>query len=146
MNDIITHYLNLPHAVKGMVLPTPDGDYEIIINAAYSREQQQQIYHHEMRHILLGHYQQPCRPLPILEAEASSTGLLDDRIVKVSFQGLALPVGPVRPSTVHIGGNAPPLRAITAASLQFTRPCLSACCRSAQLHRIRKAALTGFLA
>lgn len=96
MNDVFTVAIPLPPSVQGMVATTPDGDYQIFINAGYSLEKQREIFDHEMRHILLGHYQQNERPIAIQECEADDKQLILDKIRQAQQQGLPLINGLLR--------------------------------------------------
>lgn len=88
MDNISVHLVQLPLAVKGVVSPSADGDYTIYINSLYNDVQRREIYDHEMRHILLGHYAQPDRPVTHQEAEASEATLLKSQIVDATLRGL----------------------------------------------------------
>lgn len=96
MNDIFSRAIAMPLAVQGMVATTPEGDYQIIINAAYSLEKQREIFNHEMRHILLGHYQQQTRSLAAQEWEANDKQLLLEKIKEAERTGLPLINGLLR--------------------------------------------------
>lgn len=89
MNDIIVCYIKLPMRVNGMVLPTPEGDYQILINASLSAWQQQQAFNHEVRHLLAGHHQSH-RPVQALEAEANAKDALLEMIKDAEKNGLPL--------------------------------------------------------
>lgn len=89
MNDIILCYLELPYKVNGLVVPTHEGDYQIFINALLSAEQQRKTYNHEVRHLLLGHYEQPDRDIREVECEADRAVLLE-RIKDAEANGLPL--------------------------------------------------------
>ena len=43
--------LDLPIGVKGMVCESPDGHYNVYLNARYNWETQRQAMRHELRHI-----------------------------------------------------------------------------------------------
>jgi len=51
VNEVIVRYENLPHFIKGKVLPDPAGDYNVYINAQLTYEMQQKTIEHELRHI-----------------------------------------------------------------------------------------------
>jgi len=51
MADIIYRIVDMPHSVKATVTTSPDGCYNVYINARLNSEQQQQAADHEMRHI-----------------------------------------------------------------------------------------------
>lgn len=111
MNDVFTQFLQMPEGVKGLVLPTPDGDYQIIINAAYNRPQRLEIFNHEMRHLLLGHHQQQGAPLRQLEEEAADKTQLLAAIKRAEENGLPLETAIFRPAADGAGQapqNAPP--------------------------------------
>lgn len=89
MNDIFVARLCLPPAVKGAVLPAPEGDYQVIINDTYPPAQQREIYSHELRHLLLGHlYGGPA--LADAERTADEKDLLLGQIRVAERQGLPL--------------------------------------------------------
>ncbi|MDL2324278.1 hypothetical protein LJC61_03900 [Ruminococcaceae bacterium OttesenSCG-928-A16] len=96
MNDIFSLAIAMPLGVQGLVATTPEGDYQIILNAAYSFEKQREIFNHEMRHVLLGHYQQALRPLHAQEAEADDKMLILDKIKTAEKNGLPLISGLLR--------------------------------------------------
>lgn len=88
MNDFFATYLPLPLSVKGAVLPTPEGDYQIIINSAYDTETQREIFNHEMRHILMGHLHGTAN-LADAEAAANNSSLLSNQIETASLTGIS---------------------------------------------------------
>jgi len=49
--DINVVFMDNPHGIKGSVNKNRDGSYTIIINAALNREQQLEVFKHELRHI-----------------------------------------------------------------------------------------------
>lgn len=51
-DDIIVRLRDMPASIKGFVSPSPDGAYNVYINARQSYETQQQTCEHEIRHIL----------------------------------------------------------------------------------------------
>ena len=51
MADIIYRLVDLPPKIKATVSTSPDGCYNVYINARLNSEQQQQAADHEMRHI-----------------------------------------------------------------------------------------------
>ncbi len=75
MNEVIVTYLALPMSVNGLVTPTPEGDYQVILNARHSPQMQRETYRHELRHILLNHFSQHAQALAPLEQAASLTRL-----------------------------------------------------------------------
>lgn len=105
MNEVFTVHLALPLAVKGAVLPTPEGDYRIVINSAYNAETQREIFNHEMRHILLGHLHST-GALRLAERKANTKTLLVRQIRSCARAGL--PPRPLFP-LVHAAssGQAP---------------------------------------
>lgn len=94
MNEIFTHFIQLPVQTKGLVIPTPEGDYIVIINSLFASETNKETYRHELRHIMLGHHEDMKRPISEIEKEASDTSLLIDEIVTASLQGLSSPLFP----------------------------------------------------
>lgn len=49
--DIIIRIIDIPYVVKGVTIPSPDGAYNIYVNAKYSVEEQNRILRHELQHI-----------------------------------------------------------------------------------------------
>jgi len=49
--DIAVRIVNLPHTVKGFVSPSPDGTYNIYLNARCSYEHQRKTLKHELDHL-----------------------------------------------------------------------------------------------
>lgn len=91
MNDVLVAVLQLPHGVKGLVSPTPDGDYRVVLNSRLTAEERREVYNHELRHILENHFSRDEEPVHALEAAASSRGRLQSVIEKVEEQGLPGP-------------------------------------------------------
>lgn len=52
MDGIIIVIKDMPSGLKGCVSSNADGSYTIFINARLNLEQQQEVYLHELRHIL----------------------------------------------------------------------------------------------
>ena len=50
-DNIIVRIVDLPVTVKGVTIPSPDGIYNIYINAKYSVSMQNIILRHELRHV-----------------------------------------------------------------------------------------------
>ena len=94
MNDVLVALLQLPHGVKGLVSPTPDGDYRVVLNSRLSAEERREVYNHELRHILENHFSRDGEPVHALEAAAGTPGHLQSVIEKVEEQGLPGPLGP----------------------------------------------------
>lgn len=90
MNEIAIYYENLPPAVRGFVEVDAEGDYSIFINARYNHEQQQEIYAHEMAHILKNHHYRYDDSVQQVESEAEDRAALLRRIKKVESSGLPL--------------------------------------------------------
>lgn len=55
MADIIYRLVDLPPNIKATVSTSPDGCYNVYINARLNSQQQQQAADHEMRHIYGDH-------------------------------------------------------------------------------------------
>ena len=53
-DDVIVRLINMPHTVKGIVSKSPDGIYNIYVNARQSRELQKKALKHETDHIEKG--------------------------------------------------------------------------------------------
>lgn len=56
MGDILTRVIALPAGVRAMTVIDENGDYNIYINAALTREAAARAMRHEMRHIRQGHF------------------------------------------------------------------------------------------
>lgn len=89
MNDVFVEYVSLPITIYGQVWPVLDFDFVILINNAFTTEKQKEIYDHEMRHILLGHYNNLKEPIEIVEKQANDTTLLKQEIQKASTCGIS---------------------------------------------------------
>lgn len=50
-DDIVVRLLDMPTTVRGFVSPSPDGVYNIYLNARQTFEVQRETYRHEIRHI-----------------------------------------------------------------------------------------------
>ena len=50
-DNIIVRLLDLPHTIKGFCSPSPDGTYNIYVNARHTREMQDKTVEHELKHI-----------------------------------------------------------------------------------------------
>lgn len=55
--DINVVFMDNNFGVKGSVNKNSDGSYTIIINSRLNREQQLEVYQHEMKHILNGDFE-----------------------------------------------------------------------------------------
>lgn len=51
MNDIIVRIIDLPLNAKGFTAESPDGVYNVYLNARQSYETQYETFLHELRHI-----------------------------------------------------------------------------------------------
>ena len=89
MNDVYVRLAQFDPDVKGLVAPTAEGDYHIYINSIYNFEQQQEIYRHEVRHILENHFYTVGDISSIERAAGNETALLDE-IARVEDCGLPL--------------------------------------------------------
>lgn len=69
MGDILTRVITLPDGVSAMTVVDENGDYNIYINAALTREAAERAMRHEMRHIRQGHFETD-RPVAECEREA----------------------------------------------------------------------------
>ena len=56
MNDTFIRTVDLPIAVKGYTTRDSEGDFNVYINARYSRAMQYEIAEHEIMHIREGHF------------------------------------------------------------------------------------------
>lgn len=83
-------------AVNGLVVPTPDGDYQVILNSRQSPQAQRKAYCHELRHILHNHFSAYSVPITALEDAAKLEGYLQTQIELAEEQGLAGP-SPYKP-------------------------------------------------
>ena len=90
MNDIFVRLAEMPAAVRGQVRVTADGDFLIFINSAYNREQQLEIYRHEMTHILRSHHWQTGRAVADVEAEARAMAVDIEDILRAEAAGVPL--------------------------------------------------------
>lgn len=124
MNDIRVILLDLDPATKGAVVPTPGGNYIVVLNALYNEEQRRETYNHEVRHLLLGHYGD-ARPITEVEGEADDKQLLLDNIKEASQNGLPL--------------------VSAAPSVASTAPAPATLVRDwkEELHRLKRQSLTG---
>lgn len=50
-NDIVVRIVNLPASVAGYTMTSPDGTYNVYLNARHTSEKRRETYMHEMRHI-----------------------------------------------------------------------------------------------
>ena len=50
-DNIIVRVICMPVKIKGVTIPSPDGYYNIYINANYSVDMQNKILKHELRHV-----------------------------------------------------------------------------------------------
>lgn len=76
--DFHLHFVKFPNrANPAQVWPNPDGTYDIYINALYWAEEDRmkQEFRHELRHIILRHFE--AVGLTIEEIEAEADGKLD---------------------------------------------------------------------
>lgn len=101
MNNITVYVLDMPEAVKGLVRPTPEGDYLIFINARYNAAQQQEIYEHEVRHLLLDHHYAEGKHIGQIELEAGDKTALLGKIKQVERSGLPLTRAIVAPAATQ---------------------------------------------
>lgn len=90
MNEIVLTYLQLPITVNGLVVPTPDGDYQVVLNSRLSLEAQRKAYCHELRHILLNHFSADMQRLESLEDAANLDFFLQSQIEQAEEQGIPL--------------------------------------------------------
>jgi len=72
MGDILTRVIELPATVSAMTVVDENGDYNIYINAALTREAADRALCHEMAHIRGGHFEAD-RPVADCEREAETT-------------------------------------------------------------------------
>ena len=56
-NDIIIRLINLPTDIKGFCSPSPDGTYNVYLNAKHSHETLCKTYKHELEHIKSGDFE-----------------------------------------------------------------------------------------
>ena len=71
MNEIIIRKMDLPLSVRAFTIPDAQGDYNIYLNCALSREQQEKSLRHEEAHISRGDFYRDC-PAAQIENEAAS--------------------------------------------------------------------------
>ena len=73
MGDILTRIIELPATVSAMTVVDENGDYNIYINAALTREAADRALRHEMAHVRGGHFEAD-KPVAECEREADATG------------------------------------------------------------------------
>ena len=56
-DDIVIRLMDLPHSVKGFTSPSPDGTYNVYINARHTCETQLAVCEHEIKHIRRGDFE-----------------------------------------------------------------------------------------
>lgn len=105
MNDIFVRLVSMPAAVKGQVRVTPDGDYLIFINSMYNRAQQEEIYRHEMTHIIRSHHWQTQRAVADVEAETLTLPANIADILRAEAAGM--PLSPVPGVSIDGAGAKP---------------------------------------
>ena len=69
--DYFVRVLDLPPAVKGLVIPNDDGTFSIFINAVYDAETQRRTLEHELEHLARDHFY---KDAPVAEQEAEASG------------------------------------------------------------------------
>ena len=69
MDDIIVRVIDMPCAIEGFVVDSPDGYHNIYINARLSYRKQREVYRHELTHIRNGHLYSS-KPVFLCEREA----------------------------------------------------------------------------
>lgn len=91
--DIIFRIVDLPHSIKATVSPSPDGCYNVYINARLNAEQQQLAAEHELRHILAGHFD---RNSSVAMDELEAEGIIQYRKARqqIYLPPQPLPVAP----------------------------------------------------
>lgn len=89
MNDVFVYLIQMRPSVKGTVVTDENGDYTIYINSLYNTSQQQEIYNHEVRHILHNHHYL-VEGIEKVECEANDKAALLGKIKKVEQSGLPL--------------------------------------------------------
>ena len=99
MNDVRSDLIDMPEAVKGQVLPLPDGDYVVLLNARYNVEQRAETYNHEILHLLNDHHSAEHLSIAEVEAAASRKGVLLEEIKRVEREGLPLVNAILKPIT-----------------------------------------------
>ena len=56
-SDLVVRIVNLPTTISGFVSKSPDGMYNIYLNANHSCEMRHETYRHELEHILNGDFE-----------------------------------------------------------------------------------------
>lgn len=97
MNDIFVYLMQFKPGAKGAVVIDEDGDYTIYINSIYNAEQQQEIYRHEMRHILGNHQYIIDGDLEEIELAANDKCTLLAEIKRAEKCGLPLTTAIIKP-------------------------------------------------
>ena len=67
--DIVVRIINLPTTIKGFCSPSPDGTYNVYLNARQSCETQDKTFKHEIEHIEQGHFDSD-KPVTVLEKDS----------------------------------------------------------------------------
>lgn len=69
--DYFAHLVDLPPSVEGVVVPNPDGSFEIYVNSSLCPARRQECLEHEIRHIMRDHFYKD-QPVSQCEQEADS--------------------------------------------------------------------------
>lgn len=101
MDQVFTYLLDLPPAVKGVVHPCGNGDYTIYINSRYNEHQRYEIFQHEVRHILLGHFDDEHTVLSAAEQAAATPAPRLQPHIQSAAGGLLPPVHTLPTRTSH---------------------------------------------
>ncbi len=65
----IVRLIKLPHSVRGLTVPDPDGNYNIFINSNLGYDLQLKTYLHEVKHIECDDFSS-CEHVSIIEKKA----------------------------------------------------------------------------
>ena len=66
MDEVFVRLKDMPFGMQGVTVLDADGDYNVYINARLSYEDQQEVYRHEITHIMRQDFY---TDIPIQEAE-----------------------------------------------------------------------------
>lgn len=67
MDDYCIRFIDLPYTVRGMTVEDVDGFYNVYINARHCYMIQQEAIRHELEHIRRKDFNDPYKPLELVE-------------------------------------------------------------------------------
>lgn len=77
MIDYYVRNIALPIAVEGVSVPNDDGTFDIYINSRLTREKQEEVLAHELRHLEAEHFYVDI-PLRVAEQQADTGKMYDE--------------------------------------------------------------------